>query len=95
MTGSLIITAMLSTIILAAIGIRIAGGEPWKGAVLAVAFIFASIGASAVAQNLLLAIIAGAVAIAVLAGAMKIPPKQSGNALLGCIIGQLTPLLLM
>lgn len=95
MTGNMVIIAMVSAIILAAIGMRIAGGEPWKGAVLAVAFIIGSIGASVVAQSLVLAFIAGAVVASIVAGAMKVPTKQSANALLGCIIGHLVPLVLM
>ena len=95
MTGNMVIIAMVSAIILAAIGMRIAGGEPWKGAVLAAAFIIGSIGASVVAQSLVLAFIAGAVVASIVAGAMKVPAKQSANALLGCVIGHLIPFALM
>lgn len=95
MIGSMVIITMVSAIILGAIGMRIAGGEPWKGAVLAVVFIIGSIGASVVDQSLVLAFIAGAVAASIVAGAMKVPAKQSANALLGCVIGHLIPLFLM
>lgn len=95
MTGNLLIIATLSSVILAAIGARIAGGEPWKGAVLAVAFIAGTIAASFVAQSLVLFFIAGAVVAAIVAGAMKIPSKHAANALLGCILGQLVPFAFM
>lgn len=95
MTGNLFIIALLSSVIFAAIGARIAGGEPWKGAVLAVAFIAGTIAASFVAQSLLLFFIAGAVLAAIIAGAMNIPSRQAANALLGCVLGQLVPFAFM
>ena len=95
MTGNMIAIAMISTITLAAIGMRIAGGEPWRGGVMAIAFIIGSVAASVFAQSLVVALVAGAVVASIAAGAMRVPRKQSANALLGCVIGHLVPLALM
>lgn len=95
MTGNSIIIAIIAAILLAALGMRIAGGEPSKGAVLAVGFLAGTIGASVVAKSLLLSIIAGAVVASVVSGALKLPAKQSANALLGSAVGYLIPFLLM
>lgn len=92
MSDNMVLIAMISAVVLASLGMRIAGGAPWKGAVLAAAFIGGTIGASLIASSLLLAFVAGAIVASILAGAMKIPNKQSANALLGCVVGHWCPL---
>ena len=94
MLGNLLLTTILATIILGAIGIRLAGGQGWKGAILGIVFI-AGIGiGSSISQNVVLAIASGAILTGLVATLMKIPTKQSANALLGCLIGAILPTLL-
>jgi len=93
MTGNLLIVAMISSIVLAVVGIRIAGGTPWKGAVLALVFSVSTVLFSQFTQGLGLTMLAAAVVSAVLASAMRIPNKQAANALIGCLLGYLSPFL--
>lgn len=92
-TGNLIIASFLTSIVLAAIGARLAGAEPWKGAALGVAYVAATLLTGLFTTSVLLALIAGLVAVGIVAGPLGILSKQSMNIALGCIIGQWAPIL--
>ena len=95
MSGNIFLVAIICAIALAAIGMKIAGGTPWKGALLGAIFIGASFAASTVADSLALSILGGAILAALVANAMKIPSRQAANALVGCVLGHFAPLLFL
>lgn len=90
--GEAFVVSLILAIVLAALGLRIAGGEAWKGGVLGVVFIAGTALGGTITQSMILLFVVGLVAVGLVAGAMKIPAKQSANAVLGCVLGFLTPI---
>lgn len=86
------VVSILSCVILAAVGARLAKAQPWKGAVLAVAYLTVTFGAAMMQVNLLLMLIAGIVAVGVVAGPLGLKGGQTANIALGCLIGYWFPI---
>lgn len=95
MTGNVLLTSILFSIILGSLGARISGAAPWKGTVLAIAYLAAVSFAGLFTASTFLALITGVIAIGLIAAPMALKSQQSTNIALGCVLGQLAPILIM
>lgn len=88
MTGNAIVLSWILALVLGAVGARIAGGDPTKGSLIALAFMASAAVIGMLGTNLIVMVLAGVVGAGLIAGLMKTPQQVTMNAVLGAVIGQ-------
>lgn len=74
-----------------AIGMRLAGGGFWKGALLAAILNVGMIVCGMIIDNTIFAIVGGVIVMGLASRVMKVPAAQSANVIIGCLLFSIAP----
>lgn len=84
-----LVLVVVICVVMAAVGARFRGADGWRGSLVALAFIGATIAVRGYVATWVVSLLAGAVAAGLMGGALKMTSSQIANSVLGIAVGLL------